>query len=470
MPPLLFGFLGSSAFVGFIIHPTHVSCGSVVPGVMGDTRPRGWEAGESSRDAKSPRLELLATTALEDRWDEWPEVTGDNDRCSHVPTDSAHKVILDSSLQSDDAGYCADCKRSESANSRILVCLDCGRQSCGELASYIPYGHAQAHAEQEQHWVAAMFSDPQAGFCFKCGSEVVVYPEQEEVPGGIQIGGHAFGFDVHSGLASGFLNLGDTWRSHEFGSSSVQGYAIRGIPNRGSTCYVSAVVQCLLVLDKLQATMLGPDVPSGHLSLALMELFLDTSMADDVGGMLNPDKLLRSIRLHADQFEPYRMHDSYELLESLRNALQSEENEIENPNRQRGAPTVIGSIFRGELSYTRSCIYCGSSKVFHDEIHELSLALPSKEHPSKSDAAPQKSVSLKSQPNKAATQLIPVNEKSTSENIQSVAKSGDSDLLGSELKDVAVEKTPEPLENGEFIRSCIHSKVLTADSGDVLVS
>jgi hypothetical protein len=74
------------------------------------------------------------------------------------------------------------------------------------------------------------------------------------------------------------------------------------------------------------------------------------------------------------------------------------------------------------------------------------------------------------QPNKAATQLIPVNEKSTSENIQSVAKSGDSDLLGSELKDVAVEKTPEPLENGEFIRSCIHSKVLTADSGDVLVS
>ncbi|XP_072150599.1 ubiquitin carboxyl-terminal hydrolase 2-like [Setaria viridis] len=438
---------------------------------MGDTRPRGWEAGESSRDAKTPRLELLATTALKDRWEEWPEVTEDNDRCNHVPKDSAHREILDSSLLSDDAGHCADCQRSEeSVNSRILVCLDCGRQSCGELASYIPYGHAQAHAKQEQHWVAAMFADPQAGFCFKCGSEVVVYPEQEEMPGEIQTGGHAFGIDVHSGLVSGLLNLGDTWHGHEFGSSSVQGYAIRGIPNRGSTCYVNAIVQCLLVLDKLQETMLGPDAPSGHLGLALMELFLETSVADDVGGMLNPDKLLRSIRLHADKFEPYKMHDSYELLDSLRNALHREENEIETPNRQRGAPTVIDSIFRGELSYTRSCIYCGSSQASHDEIRDLSLALPSKEHPSRSAAAPQTSVSLKSQPNKAATQLIPANEKSTSEKIQSVAKSGDSDLLGSELKDVAVEKTPEPLEVGEFMRSCIHPKVLTADSGDVLVS
>ncbi|CAO2184389.1 unnamed protein product [Urochloa humidicola] len=422
---------------------------------MGDTRPRAWEAGESPRDAKTPRLDFLAAVASEENdlggWDEWPDVTGDNNRCNHVPTDSAHKEILDSSLQSDDAGKCAGCQREEKfVNCRILVCLECGRQFCGDSEAYIPYGHAQDHAKQEHHWVAAMFSDPQAGFCFKCGTEVSVYPEQEEMPDGIRVGGHAFGFDVHSSLASGLLNLrdtwhGDTWHGHELGSASVQGYAIRGMWNRGSTCYVNAIVQCLLVLDRLKSRMLEPDALLGHLGQALMELFLETSVADAVGAILNPDKLLRSIRLHADKFEPFKMHDSHELLDSLRNALHSEENETETTIRQRGALTVIDSIFMGELSYTRSCIYCGgSSTVSHEQFYELSLSLPPKAHPSKSSAAPQTSASLKSQP-KVAGHLIPANEKSTSEMIQSVAKSSDSHLLGPELKD-AVEKTPEPLE------------------------
>ncbi|OEL34355.1 Ubiquitin carboxyl-terminal hydrolase 1 [Dichanthelium oligosanthes] len=444
---------------GFIIHPALLSCDSVVQSVMGDTRPREWEAGESSRDAKTPRLDLLASTAsaLEvndlQGWEEWPDETGDNDRCNHVPTDSAHRSILDSALQSDDAGKCAGCQRSESVNSRFLVCLECGRQSCGDSATYIPYGHAQDHAKQEQHWVAAMFADPQAGFCFKCDTEVPVYPEEEEMTGEIQAGGHAFGFDVHPDLVSGLLNFGDTWHDHELGSANVQGYAIRGIPNRGCTCYVNAIVQCLLVLDRLQARMFGPDSPPGQLGLALMELFEETSVADAMGSSLDPDKLLRRIRLHADKFVAYKMHDSYELLQSLLSALHSEENGIEAPN---SAPTVIDSIFRGELSYTRSCIYCGFSPVYRPEqFSELSLPLPSKEHPSRSAAAPQISESLKSQPKKAATQLIPADEKSTSEKIRAVAKNGDSHLLDSELKDVVVEKTPGPLEVDSSEAQCL---------------
>jgi len=290
------------------------------------------------------------------------------------------------------------------------------------------------------------------------------------MPGEIQAGGHAFGSDVPFGPVNGLPDIGYTWQCHEFGSANVQGYAIRGTPNRGSTCYVNAIVQCLLVLDKLRARMLGPDAPPGQLGLALMELFVETCVEDAVVGMLNPDKLLRRVRLHTDRFEAYRMHDSHELLDSLRSALHSEENEIETPNRQSGAATVIDSIFRGEISYTRSCICCGSSLVLRDQFCELSLPLPSKEHPSRSAAAPQTSESLKSQPKKAATQLIPTNEKSTSEKIQEVAKSGDSHILGSELKDVVVEKTPEPLEVGEFMHSCsTHSKVLSV-FGDVLVS
>ena len=65
--------------------------------------------------------------------------------------------------------------------------------------------------------------------------------------------------------------------------------------------------------------------PPGHLRMALKELFVEASAADSVGGMLNPDELLRSVRLHAGKYEAYKMHDNYELLESLRNALQDEE-------------------------------------------------------------------------------------------------------------------------------------------------
>ena len=68
--------------------------------------------------------------------------------------------------------------------------------------------------------------------------------------------------------------------------------------------------------------------PPGHLRMALKELFVEASAADSVGGMLNPDELLRSVRLHASKYEAYKMHDSYELLESLRNALQDEETGI----------------------------------------------------------------------------------------------------------------------------------------------
>lgn len=444
---------------------------------MGDTRPRAWDAGESSRDAKTPRLDLLAATALgvdDSGWEQWTEVTGNSDQCSHVPTDNAHKEILGSSLLSDDAGECADCQRGEepgkcrSVNSPILVCLECGRQSCVDSDNYVPFGHAQDHAKKEQHWVAAMFADPQAGFCFRCGFEVPVYPEQEEMSGEIQAGGGAFGSDGYPDLVSGLLNFGDTWYGHEFRSANVQGYAIRGIRNRENTCYVNAILQCLLMLDKLRGRMLGSDAPLGQLGLALKELFVEASAADAVGSMLDADKFLRSIRVYADKYQAYKMHDSYELLESFCNALHNEENEIETPNRKRGDPTVIDSIFRGELSYTRSCVDCGSSSVVHEHFCELSLPLTAAERSSRSSAVPETSGSLKSQPKNIATQLIPANEKSTSEKIQAVPESGDSHILCSEMKDDVVEETPEPLEVGEFTHSCTHSKVLTTSFGDVL--
>jgi hypothetical protein len=150
---------------------------------------------------------------------------------------------------------------------------------------YDTQDHGMACAEAEMYWP----DDDFIGAHLKCWIEVVMCPEHEEMSGKIQTGGHAFEFDVHSGLVSELVNFEDTYQGREFRSSSVQGYSNRGILNRNSKCFVSAIVQPLLVLDKLQVTMLGPDALSGHLGLPLMAVFLETSVANDVGVMLNPE-------------------------------------------------------------------------------------------------------------------------------------------------------------------------------------
>ncbi|KAF8646430.1 hypothetical protein HU200_065843 [Digitaria exilis] len=277
--------------------------------VMGDTRPRAWDAGESSRDAKTPRLDLLAATALgvdDSGWEQWTE----------------------------------------------------------------------DHAKKEQHWVAAMFADPQAGFCFRCGFEVPVYPEQEEMSGEIQAGGGAFGSDGYPDLVSGLLNFGDTW------------------------------IGC----------------SPGQLGLALKELFVEASAADAVGSMLDADKFLRSIRVYADKYKPIKCTTATKLLESFCNALHNEEMKL----RLLTGKEVILQLL-----------------IPFSGVNSLIQAA---ERSSRSSAVPETSGSLKSQPKNIATQLIPANEKSTSEKIQAVPESGDSHILCSEMKDDVVEETPEPLE------------------------
>ncbi|RLN42591.1 ubiquitin carboxyl-terminal hydrolase 1-like [Panicum miliaceum] len=162
----------------------------------------------------------------------------------------------------DDAGKCAVCQREEELVN-IFVCLGCGQQSCGDLASYVPYGHAQYHAKQERHWVAAMFADPGAGFCFKCETEVPVYPEEVEMP------------------------------------------------------------ECLFALDKLRARLLAWDAAKSLFGMVLKELFVETGAS---GGMLlDPEKLFQLICWRKEGFKPGKMQDSHELLSSLHAILNEDE-------------------------------------------------------------------------------------------------------------------------------------------------
>jgi ubiquitin carboxyl-terminal hydrolase 16/45 len=58
---------------------------------------------------------------------------------------------------------------------------------------------------------------------------------------------------------------------------------------------MSAVLQCLFVLGKLQQRMLALDRPKGPLAKVLKELFVEASAA---GGVLNPNKVLKCVRKH----------------------------------------------------------------------------------------------------------------------------------------------------------------------------
>ncbi|WVZ92036.1 hypothetical protein U9M48_038133 [Paspalum notatum var. saurae] len=330
------------------------------------------------------------------------------DKCYHMPSDGTYKSIVSSLLLLDAAGTkCQGCQsKDQPVGSFIFVCLKCGRRSCGDANSYLPTGHVRDHAKQERHWVFVMFNDLETGFCYMCGISALMYSNS------------------------------DSNSDSEEMDSEEEGYAIRGIPNVANTCYMNAILQCLLVLDKLRARMLTPD-GKGLLASALTELFEGTSTAGD---LLDPQKILTFIRMLDQRFNGSYMHDSFELLSSLRDSLNEEEMTYKILEKQIGAPTFINSIFGFELSDTLSC-KCSSKSTTHSFVYDLPLSIASNRHPSKSVVSPQTSDSPKSRQKKITLQLFPVNEQSNVEKMQTVAESGDSRILGSKSKEVIVEGT-----------------------------
>ncbi|XP_062201126.1 uncharacterized protein LOC133903702 [Phragmites australis] len=81
---------------------------------------------------------------------------------------------------------------------------------------------------------------------------------------------------------------------------------------------LNAMVQCLIVLVKLQLRMPGPDASTESIGMALKELFVEAGTKNEVVMGLNPWKLLESIHAWNSQYKGYLMHDSYELLYLLR--------------------------------------------------------------------------------------------------------------------------------------------------------
>jgi ubiquitin carboxyl-terminal hydrolase 16/45 len=340
----------------------------------------------------------------------------------------------------------------------IMVCTQCDQCLCAGVANREdqPGGHARPHARKNEHWVALWLDKPRTGYCFFCNDSVHLHKSGGQSDGESSVNDGPISSEVENTAEA------EGGHAHASGSNNGEvGYAVRGIPNIANSCYMNALVQCLLVLDKLRTGMLGPNAPNGSIGVALKELFVETRASNGASEMLNPRNLLNSICALDPKYSGGKMHDSHELLCSLRKWLNEEE--LKRPpstqDSTSGAAitTVADSIFQGELSTTRTNICCQYETVRHDLFHELPLPLPSKKHKNKSIVTRQRTHrSRRKSP--AVKQLFPALEEGNSEKVQIITDDGDSGIPHTEMESVVIVKSPEPLEVGKFMFSCTKSK------------
>ncbi|KAL6659585.1 hypothetical protein ACP70R_003625 [Stipagrostis hirtigluma subsp. patula] len=311
---------------------------------------------------------------------------------------------------------CVECLNNQVPPAHLVMCTDCHRCFCGALGA--GQRHINRHAVESDHCNALSLEYPDYGHCYRCHKTVRLNAIISAADG---CDNAVTGTPNPKEAVSAAVGCDNVVRgtpnpqvivSAAVGCDNV----VRGIPNLGNTCYINALVQCLLALGKLRVWMLGPDAPMGLLSMALKELFEETSTGNEYGLMMDPGKLLLSLGSLNEQYTEHTMEDSQELLLDLRNGLIGEEKLKWPPKMRDRVPTVVDSIFQGQTTTTLICKRCQFVSLSHDSFSELTLPLASKGQATKSVPSPQSDL----------------------EKAQIDAQGGDS-------KSVA-EKAPEPLE------------------------
>uniref|UniRef100_A0A0E0CE91 USP domain-containing protein n=1 Tax=Oryza meridionalis TaxID=40149 RepID=A0A0E0CE91_9ORYZ len=333
--------------------------------------------------------------------------------CHHHSFDTEDIFIIKDFVESEKGDPMCDIETClTTGEHHMMVCSECKGYFCIEPATKAkPQGHIREHALLQEHWVAVWHNDLYVGYCFECEDSLVIGGEE---------GKEGLAVNAEAG-------------SHASGSSDGHGCVIRGISNQGNTC-LNALLWCLLVLGKLRASMFGPNAPLGVLGTILRGLFVDANSVRHAPGPLNRALLLACVRRFDSWLIGTSIHDSHELLCCFRNRLNEEDKIIRPPNKQQGAPssvapTVIDSIFGGELSVTTSCKRCSFKSYSRDVFYDLSVPLPPKGAPSNSVASP------------------PQNERPISQRkICVLSEGGDSQIPASELEDTVMVKTSDPLE------------------------
>ncbi|KAF3557877.1 hypothetical protein F2Q69_00011439 [Brassica cretica] len=266
----------------------------------------------------------------------------------------------------------------------VWLCLECGRYICGGVG--LPteaHSHVMRHIKMTCHRLVIQCENTRLRWCFACQS---LLPFEKEV-NGVKVDLLLDAVKLIKERSSKTYS-GETVPEDSCSSSSISGeikgfgYGVRGLVNLGNTCFFNSVLQNLLSLDRLRDRLLKED-PScgGPLVSSLKKLFTEAiSEAGLFNSVINPSAFLGSVCSVAPQFKGYQQHDSHELLRCLLDGLSTEESSLrkKHDGDESEKPTLVDSVFGGEVSSTISCLECGHSSKVYEPFLDLSLPVPSK--------------------------------------------------------------------------------------------
>ncbi|XP_010556955.1 PREDICTED: ubiquitin carboxyl-terminal hydrolase 2-like isoform X2 [Tarenaya hassleriana] len=282
----------------------------------------------------------------------------------------------------------------------IWVCLECGHYFCAGVG--LPTGaqsHVVRHIRLTRHRLVMQWENPRLRWCFPCHSLLPVEKEEngemkdvladvvkliKERPLNTSVRADIKGLCSENGSTTGEI------KSEGPVSSCVEasdGYVVRGLVNLGNTCFFNSVMQNLLSLVRLREHFLTVDASGeGPLLSSLKKLFAETKPEVGLKSVINPRAFFGSVCSNAPQFRGYQQHDSHELLRCLLDGLSTEESSLRKKlgasdpdgNSAHQKPTLIDTVFGGEISSTVSCIECGHSSKVYEPFLDLSLPIPTK--------------------------------------------------------------------------------------------
>jgi len=205
------------------------------------------------------------------------------------------------------------------------------------------------------------------------------------------------------------------WRKDFEKKSSLNLYnksGLVGLDNLGNTCYMNAVLQCLIhapifseyfLQGRYKKDLQSKEALKGKIVESL-GMLISSVYQQRPYSSLNPMDFKKQISICAPEFEGYDQHDSHEFLRIILDKL-AEELDTSNmngakkcketieemtfkgasPDEQMGHSwsyhlsqnqSLITNIFRGQFMSEIECLSCQHRRICFDRFYDLSLSIP----------------------------------------------------------------------------------------------
>ncbi|CAM8921192.1 unnamed protein product [Rhodiola kirilowii] len=292
----------------------------------------------------------------------------------------------------------ADKKKGHSVEA-IWVCLQCGHRACGGVGlPTTPQSHAVRHARQARHPLAVNYENPQLRWCFQCSTLIPVAKFEEKgehkdvISDAVMIIQNKSTREASGDVEDSRLG-GESVKTVLVDNSITSGkdyYVVRGLMNLGNTCFFNSVMQNLLAMDELRGYFSSLDGSYRPLTVSLKKLFDETGLDTGHKGAVNPKSFFGCVCARAPQFRGYQQQDSHELLRCLLDGLSTEELNVSKQIKMihesvppNPVPSFVDAAFGGQASSTVCCLECGHASTVYEPFLDLSLPVPTRKPPKK---------------------------------------------------------------------------------------